>query len=62
MLELVDEKVDVLEAHTRKSLLNILDRMKEILAEHRDLPKSQRGETRKLTDEVRKARLVLQNA
>lgn len=62
ILNLVDEKIDMLDAGTRSSLLQILNQMRDLLMEVTELPKSQRGETKILRENVRKARLVLQNA
>ena len=62
ILELLDNKVEEIGREIMGQISDVLDAMKLILDETKQLPKSQRGETSKLREDVRRARLVVQNS
>ncbi|WP_161796866.1 SIR2 family protein [Devosia soli] len=62
ILELLDSKIDEIGRNTMSEIGIVLDTMKSILDDNKQLPKSQRGETSKLREQVRRARLVVQNS
>lgn len=62
ILEFLDEKVEELQAAMKETLSDLLEDMRLVLKANPEMHKAQKGEIRKLGEDVRKAQMVLQGS